>query len=444
VEIALRHDPRPIRAAAALALALAAGCSGGPSEPTAITTVFARYGHTATALPDGRVVLIGGVDRAAPGNSKILRSEVEVFDPITQTFSEVIASSFYALAFHAAAYSDAGTPGDPSDDYILVGGGLDGDADDPSQVSSDVVKVPLGGPQPFVPVSGPTLPTAVANVEAVTLGDGRVAFVFGRTGAGDAESRITIFDPSGTTIESEVDLGALGRWNHRAVAVPLGPQGSILVTGGRRGGAIESDAFLFDVASASVVATASIGPRQLHTCTLLGNGTPATVTDDAIVVAGGLDDLEEAFDVDCVTCGGCTPCAGQGSLGDVLLLRVDAGPSITVATAGALPRPVFFHAAAANARGDAIVVAGGFATIFLDEAGGFHPGELIDSSPVRNLATFRWNPDAGRLTADGAAGMLRKRAMLAAATIPDGSVLVTGGINTDLGSNQEGEVATPR
>lgn len=48
--------------------------------------VARRYNHTATLLPDGRVVFIGGLSTFAPA-PPVLTNLVEVFDPVTETFS---------------------------------------------------------------------------------------------------------------------------------------------------------------------------------------------------------------------------------------------------------------------------------------------------------------------------------------------------------------------
>lgn len=50
----------------------------------------ARIGHTASLLPDGRVLILGGSNSAALSNASQLVSNVEVYDPATQLFRPII------------------------------------------------------------------------------------------------------------------------------------------------------------------------------------------------------------------------------------------------------------------------------------------------------------------------------------------------------------------
>ncbi len=49
-----------------------------------------RYGHTATLLPDGRVLLLGGSTTAASLLVSQLVTSAEIYDPVSREFSEVI------------------------------------------------------------------------------------------------------------------------------------------------------------------------------------------------------------------------------------------------------------------------------------------------------------------------------------------------------------------
>ncbi|MBI4912538.1 MAG: hypothetical protein HY823_07355 [Acidobacteria bacterium] len=59
----------------------------------------ARHGHTATLLPDGRVVIAGGITPDLPGTD--ITSSVEIFDPISLTISESM-SLLHPRANHTA------------------------------------------------------------------------------------------------------------------------------------------------------------------------------------------------------------------------------------------------------------------------------------------------------------------------------------------------------
>ncbi len=78
-----------------------------------------REGHTATALADGRILITGG--RAISG----ITTSGEIFDPATGTFTLIPNAMSDERAFHTATYLDNKTPDDPTDDAILIVGGQD-------------------------------------------------------------------------------------------------------------------------------------------------------------------------------------------------------------------------------------------------------------------------------------------------------------------------------
>ncbi|MHC4375362.1 MAG: Kelch repeat-containing protein [Planctomycetota bacterium] len=87
--------------------------SGGTSEPTLGARVAPIDGHTATVLEDGRVVLIGGVDV----NTGQALGLIEIFDPQTQSFVVSAAS----LATPRSAHTATRLP----DGRVLILGGTD-------------------------------------------------------------------------------------------------------------------------------------------------------------------------------------------------------------------------------------------------------------------------------------------------------------------------------
>ena len=87
------------------------------NERTGMTTVLsaqlgqARAWHTATLLPDGTVLILGGVD----ATGRVLES-VERFDPNTERFEPVFASGLTPRAFHTATLL--------TDGRVLIAGGV--------------------------------------------------------------------------------------------------------------------------------------------------------------------------------------------------------------------------------------------------------------------------------------------------------------------------------
>jgi len=73
----------------------------------------ARKGHTATLLPDGKVLVVGGVDSNDDASAKALAS-AELYDPKTGTWSET-GSLIHPRAWHTATLLKNG--------LVLVAGG---------------------------------------------------------------------------------------------------------------------------------------------------------------------------------------------------------------------------------------------------------------------------------------------------------------------------------
>jgi len=87
-----------------------------------------RAFHTATLLPDGEVLIVGGLtptpnadDEAFGASPLFLTAEAEVYDPSTNTFLQVAEDDApLPRAFHQAAF--VGTTGDGKYQVLLVGG----------------------------------------------------------------------------------------------------------------------------------------------------------------------------------------------------------------------------------------------------------------------------------------------------------------------------------
>jgi hypothetical protein len=129
---------------------------------------IARRGHSATALEDGRILVVGGE------NSSGAVSESEIFNASTNTFS-LGAKSLVARADHAAVLLDDGR--------VLIVGGRNGDQ-------------PLLSTEIFDPSSnsfskGPALNRPRSGHTGTVLSDGKYLVL-----GGDAEGSAEIFDPA--------------------------------------------------------------------------------------------------------------------------------------------------------------------------------------------------------------------------------------------------------
>jgi Galactose oxidase, central domain/Bacterial Ig-like domain (group 2)/Kelch motif len=222
--------------------------------------------HTATLLPNGKVLIAGGEDENGAG-----LASAELFDPSTGTFTPT-GSMAVARLLHTATLLQNGT--------VLIVGGV------PTSSASNPIAVTAANPAATAEVYDPatgifTMTGAMATARerhtATLLTDGRVLIVGGTTstGLGDLQPTATVeaYDPS-TGLFSVTGSMAEARTLHTATLLP---SGKVLVAGG---GDDNSTAEVYDPAAGSFSITGGmeIG-RSGHTATLLPNGS--------VLVAGG-------------------------------------------------------------------------------------------------------------------------------------------------------------
>src|SRR5438128_1831410 len=164
-----------------------------------------RAGHTASLLPDGRVVLAGGETAGRISQS------IELFDPSTGAFSFAGTLSM-PRARHAAAVL--------SDGRVLIAGGSFGGV------------APSGSTDLFDPATktisaGPELLTGRAGHTATTLRNGNVLIAGGTNGLTDLDSA-EIFDAATGTIQPTSSLHS-ARNGHSAYLLA---SGDVLIVGG--------------------------------------------------------------------------------------------------------------------------------------------------------------------------------------------------------------------
>ena len=219
-------------AARRLALAFCAAslmsCGGGsdappattpvvPSPPpaegtfsTAAAMVMPRAWHTATLLPNGKVLLVGGSPSWPP--TAAVATSAELYDPATNTFSATGSLAFARRGGHAATLL--------SDGKVLVTGGDDVNVQSaPGRVEAEIYDPNTGR---FTP-TGPMTMARTAHA-AVLLSNGKVLVAGGQNLAGNTAE---LYDPVTGTFSA---TSAPTRYRYSAAGVPLN-DGRALVFG---------------------------------------------------------------------------------------------------------------------------------------------------------------------------------------------------------------------
>ena len=213
----------------------------------------ARQDHTATLLPNGKVLVAGGYD-----GSRYLAS-AELYDPSSGIWTAT-GSLATARSVHTAALLPKGK--------VLVAGGYNSSG---ALASAELYDAASG-----IWTATGSLATAREYHTATLLPNGRVLLVGGDPGTTGALASAELYDPASGIWTATGSL-ATARERHTATLLP---NGKVLVTAGYTGTSHLNNAELYDPASGTWTATGSFATaRAGHTATLLLNGQ--------VLVAGG-------------------------------------------------------------------------------------------------------------------------------------------------------------
>jgi len=231
---------------------------------SAMTT--ARSGHTATLLPDGRVLVVGG------NNSSGELSSAELYDPANRTWTPT-GRQPTARNSHTATLLANGT--------VLVAAGYDNNGI-------------CGTAALYDPATGKWTATGTMTIRhymhtMTLLANGKVLVAGGTDGTGTAKSENIIksaelYDPSAGVWTATGSM-TTPRAQHTATLLP---NGKVLVAGGYNGkidNNLLASAELYDPATGRWTVTGSLNiARCFHTATLLSNGK--------VLVAGGCGETD--------------------------------------------------------------------------------------------------------------------------------------------------------
>jgi len=206
----------------------------------------ARFFHTATLLPNGKVLVAGGGNNSA-----------ELYDPVSGTWSAT-GSFATARTFHTATLLLSGkvliVAGEGnSAPFVLASAELYDPASGTWSATGSLATARAGQP------SGHTA-TLLPNGKVLVAGGGDINGIHVST---------ELYDPASGTWSATGSL-TTARSGHTATLLP---NGKVLASGGGDGGSILASAELYDPASGTWSATGSlVFTRFAHTATLLPNG----------------------------------------------------------------------------------------------------------------------------------------------------------------------------
>ena len=283
-----------------------------------------RASHTATLLPDGRVLIAGGFRKMPGREDEIYTSGAELFDPRTNRFSAT-GEMAYARGGHTATLLRGGT-------LVLIAGGwnLMG------VISSAELYDPAS--EKFTTIGSMTMRRG--GCTATLLNDGRV-LICGGTGR-DVTASAELFDPARKEFTATGAM-TVPRYSHTAIRIP---GGRVLITGGlTRRDVVLSSSEIYDPAAGTFTPAGDMAaPRCKQAAVGLSRGET--------LILGGTDET-----------------TWRGDL--ALIERYDAaGEKFVRIPDMKRPRARFAMAVAPLADGSLVVAGGDPAIEVLNSAGG--------------------------------------------------------------------------
>ncbi|HEX9988829.1 MAG TPA: kelch repeat-containing protein [Chloroflexia bacterium] len=235
--------------------------AAGKFVPTGNMTI-ARVGHSATLLKTGKVLLVGGF-----GDNGQL-SSADIYDPVTGKFTPTGSMTNRRGGFTATLLKDG---------RVLVAGGNDG-----TWLASAEIYDPATGK--FTPTG--SMSTVRAAHAAALLGDGRVLVTGGDTGRSTVLASAELYDPATGRFSSAGNMSVV---RHKHAATSLA-DGSVLVIGGsdaRDWTGRYKSVEVYDAAGRKFVAKGNMSVARFK----LADAT-ALLPDGRLLIAGGAEQVE--------------------------------------------------------------------------------------------------------------------------------------------------------
>jgi hypothetical protein len=226
-------------------------------QPKQYNLIVRRWGHTATLLPNGKVLVAGGYRDYPEG----YLSSCEIYDPVSETWSNT-GSLNTARDFHTATLLPNGK--------VLVAGGYNGSQTNTTALSSCEIYDPATG----IWSIGPSMLSVRLNFDAIRLSNGNVLVAGGLQRATDPLSTIASCELYNSATGVWASTGSLSntRWS---LTLTVLQSGKVLAVGGKNGpnSTPLSSCEIYDPATGiwSIGPSMSVG-RYGHSSTLLTTG----------------------------------------------------------------------------------------------------------------------------------------------------------------------------
>jgi galactose oxidase-like protein len=375
-------------------------------------------GHTATLLPSGAVLILGGY---ASVDDQDVAADAEVFEPHVDAYPATAATMATPRVHHTATRLANGK-------VLIVGGVVD------EKKVTSAAELYDRATDSFAPAGGGTLDNRIDHT-ATLLANGKVLITGGVGAMSALLGTAAIYDPATDTFHPTLGEMQVRRTHH--AAVPL-PSGLVLISGGSdEKGSTTAICELFDPVTEQFRRTS--GPmmtaRALHSATLLPSGEVlivggtssldgnTKVTDDSLGTAELYDPLTGELHATGALVGPRPPIGASTATllpsGEVLILGVGT-PEIYDPAAGRFRLNV-------NASGSAPALAGHTATLLpsgrvliAGGAGGVDGNASFLPSPLV------YSPDSGEIVAPVIAESTM-RTFATATLLATGEVLIAGG-----------------
>jgi hypothetical protein len=224
-----------------------------------------RILHTATLLNDGRLLIAGGTDEDGGGGAAT--SSTELYDPATGSFA-LTGNMLSERAQHTATLL-------PSGKALIIGGWNGHAADSVDDPPWDPLFAELFDPSSGTYKSTGSMSTTRIRHGAIRLADGRVLVLGGVTSLQNIHAQppdpqyAELYDPAVGTFSSVGEF----KLSRTAYTATLLTNGMVLIAGGEQAGIAVTSAELLDPATGTLSATGGlVVERKGHTATRLNDG----------------------------------------------------------------------------------------------------------------------------------------------------------------------------